>query len=125
MKNSEVSLIKIELRKTLDNLKTILKDNSKFFTILIKQSVHIGKEFEGGTVFYDHIKTMIREEYPELHQYEDGPKLLDLHYDFVKYLCMIQDNNLRTQIEEEIYDICSIPREIAEEINIIGDIHET
>jgi hypothetical protein len=126
--------VREELQKTLGNLKTLLKDNPKFFNELVKECLKVGKE---QYVYFNDVEKLLHAEYPDLMKYTDGKKLLQTSCRFVEELCfdskatkeLVKEWNpqtgddyyaIREQIDHVVFDICNIRLEDGD-VGVIGD----
>lgn len=129
--------IKRELKKNLDQLKEVLKDNPEFAQLLVEKSLLIAKG-----VFTNEIKRLIFKEYvdlsDELSHNELRHKLLQITYDLgnliygdheltqreiLRYSQDERDeysNILRDEIEQEVRNIFFLEENI--KVDIIGEI---
>ena len=80
--------VRTELKNTLDNLKSVLKDNLNFLSKLLHNCMLIGKTHGAEGIFISDIENMIQKEYPNFLTYKDGHKLLQNVGKLVRQLCL-------------------------------------
>ena len=106
--------IKLEITKTLDSLKILLKDNPEFFSVLIEKSLLLGKE-----IYRDGIIDLIWDEYPTLNEDQDGDglQLWDDAYDLGQLISGNHDvikNEIRKNPQEKWEEYRIMLREVVE-----------
>jgi hypothetical protein len=129
--------IRPELEKILRDLKTMLKNNPKFFNLIVEQSLFLGEEVNGHWVYKSTINQLIWNEYPDLNEYEDGEQLMLLIYDLGQ-LVTLRDPKIRNKIEDESEEYFNVLRDLVreetycilptleelQEVNISGELQQ-
>lgn len=136
--------VKLELKKAVDTLKYLLKDDLDFLKKIVEQCFLLGKD-----VYYNDIRKLVEEKYPDTHQGGRDHLLFYTLYDletliFGRHSLIIQEleklpietddiegwdkvkHSLRTEIEKEVISSVfggSITEELS--VNVMGELEDS